>query len=501
MGRLTLEQLPPDTAEQALITGYKGTRLVVKAYAGSGKTSTLVKYALRNPRERILYLAFNRAIRDEALSKFPSNVDCKTSHQLAFAQIGRQYSHKLKNNLRLTDIALALPSPNWTLAKDINEALNAFLASADPRILDVHFCRSEKVQGKTRNQVMYQAQVLDGAQMIWQRMTDLEDEFPLIHDAYLKLYQLSFPNLARKYGTILFDEAQDSNPVTNHIVLQQQCKVIYVGDDHQQIYRFRGASNALQGPLLKNADTLYLTHSFRFGPQVAMVANALLMLKKETKPVIGRGAQDQVVTSLPDGTGRFTVLSRTVIGVITNAIMASMEGRKVYWVGGVEAYQLAELEDLFWFARRQNDNVRSKKLLKEYRDFEEYEDIAKATKDSEMLRAIALIEGFDDIPGLISLMLGQTVNNEENSDITLSTAHRCKGLEWLNVVLDDDFPDVFDPELGPEAREDEINLLYVASTRAMNTLVINQAIALILRYARGLAAKKRAAAASTIPPQ
>lgn len=498
MGRLTLEQLPPDTPEQALITGYKGTRLVVKAYAGSGKTSTLVKYALRNPRERILYLAFNRAIRDEALSKFPSNVDCKTSHQIAFAVIGRQYTHKLKNNLRLTDIAQALPSPNWTLAKDILEALNSFLASADPRILDVHFCRSERAQGKTRNQVMYQAQVLDGAQMIWQRMTDREDGFPLVHDAYLKLYQLSLPNLARKYTAILFDEAQDSNPVTNHIVLQQKCKVIYVGDDHQQIYRFRGASNALNAPFLRNADTLYLTHSFRFGPQVAMVANALLMLKKETKPVIGRGAQDQVLTSLPESTEQFTVLSRTVIGVITNAIMAAMTGRRIYWVGGIESYQLAELEDLFWFSRRQHDRIRNQKLLKEYRDFEDYEDIAKATKDPEMFRAIALLKDFDDIPGLIAMMLEQTVSDEQNSDITVSTAHRCKGLEWSNVVLADDYPDVFDPELDPESREDEINLLYVASTRAMQTLVINQSVALILRYAKGLAARRRAAAATPI---
>lgn len=40
-----MKQLPPDTPEQSLITQYKGPRLVVKAYAGTGKTTTLVKYA------------------------------------------------------------------------------------------------------------------------------------------------------------------------------------------------------------------------------------------------------------------------------------------------------------------------------------------------------------------------------------------------------------------------------------------------------------------------
>lgn len=499
MGRITLDNLPPDTQEQSRITQYKGSRLVVKAYAGTGKTSTLVKYALMNPRDRVLYLAFNRAIRDEALSNFPENVDCKTSHQIAFSAIGRQYGHKLKNHLRLTDIAQALPSHNWTLAKDISETLNAFLASADPRILDVHFCHSERAQGRTRNQMVYQAQVLNEAQMIWKRMTDIDDSFPITHDAYLKLYQLSMPNLARKYTTILFDEAQDSNPVTNHIVLQQKCKLIYVGDDHQQIYRFRGASNALQTPFFRSMDTLYLTHSFRFGPQIALVANAILMLKKETKPVIGRGLQDQVVTSLPKGTDRFTILSRTVTGVITNALLAAMGGKRIYWVGGVKAYQLAELEDLFWFSRRQNDRIHNQKLLKEYRDFEDFEAIAKATKDPEMFRSIALLNDFDNIPVLIALMLEKTVTDPDSADIIVSTAHRCKGLEWKCVVLAEDFADVFDPELKPEDREDEVNLLYVACTRAMHTLVINQTVALILRYAKGLAAKKRAALKASNP--
>ncbi|TPC77015.1 DNA helicase, partial [Salmonella enterica subsp. enterica serovar Goldcoast] len=83
-----MKQLPPDTPEQSLITQYKGPRLVVKAYAGTGKTTTLVKYAHNNLDSRILYLAYNRAIRDEAREKFPANVDCKTSHQLAYATIG-----------------------------------------------------------------------------------------------------------------------------------------------------------------------------------------------------------------------------------------------------------------------------------------------------------------------------------------------------------------------------------------------------------------------------
>jgi len=49
-----------DTPEQAAVIGWAGHRLVVSAFAGTGKTSTLVRYALANPGSRMLYLAYNR---------------------------------------------------------------------------------------------------------------------------------------------------------------------------------------------------------------------------------------------------------------------------------------------------------------------------------------------------------------------------------------------------------------------------------------------------------
>ena len=493
-GLSPLDSLPPDTPEQALVTGYTGSLLVVRAYAGTGKTSTLVKYALRNPNISMLYLAFNRAIRDEAASKFPHNVDCKTSHQLAFAALGKRYAHKLSNNLRLTDIVRALAHPSWKEAKLILSVLQAFMASPDDTITPVLMPEPEEKDGRGRRSErnFLTDQTVLNAQLIWDRMIDPEDDFPIVHDGYLKLYQMQSPDLSSRYQTILFDEAQDSNPVTNAIVLSQhKARIIYVGDDHQQIYRFRGASNAMKSGLLKNADIMHLTHSFRFGPQVATVANVLLMLKGESRPVIGRGGEDQVLRSLPQGATHYTVLCRTVMGVIGNALMASLAGMKVYWVGGIRSYQLGELEDIYWLALRRPDMVQSSRIKSDFRDYGHYEEVAKATKDPEMLRAIALLDAYSDIPNLIQILHKQSVSNEKAANITVSTSHRSKGLEWHTVVLADDFPDVFDPDLSAADREDEINLLYVASTRARRTLVINDAIDLVLRYAKGLALKKQ----------
>lgn len=140
MNENTLTKIQTSTPEQSEIISYKGRRLKVIAFSGTGKTSTLVKYALENNSERMLYLAFNRAIRDEAVSKFPKNVECKTSHQLAFASVGRNYTHKLRNNLRLSDIAQALPNTeaNWSLVKDISKTLNTYCIFSPALITQLH---------------------------------------------------------------------------------------------------------------------------------------------------------------------------------------------------------------------------------------------------------------------------------------------------------------------------------------------------------------------------
>ena len=55
----------------------------------------------------------------------------------------------------------------------------------------------------------------------------------------------------------------------------------------------------------------------------------------------------------------------------------------------------------------------------------------------------------------------RVVTHEKDAQVTVSTAHRSKGLEWPVVMLSEDFTDITDPLLS----QDETNLLYVAVTR------------------------------------
>jgi len=94
---------------------------------------------------------------------------------------------------------------------------------------------------------------------IFGKMTDLNNDLPVTHDVYLKVWALTNPIIRKDY--IFFDEYQDSNPVIAQIIKNQDCQKIFVGDQFQQIYSWRGAVNALQD---KSLDMLYITKIFSF---------------------------------------------------------------------------------------------------------------------------------------------------------------------------------------------------------------------------------------------
>ena len=211
------------TPEQNAIIAWRGKQLVVNAFAGTGKTTTLVQFVQANPESKMLYLAYNRAIRDEAEQKFPFNVECKTSHQLAWSHFGRHFRHQLTANLRITDVARKLNTRHWPLARLALTGLNTFLCSAEPEPGIIHLPAEDERHGLSADEILGVVQVL------WYEVSRTESDFPITHDVYLKLFQLSGPSLASKWDTILFDEAQDANPVTSAFVLSQPCRIVLVG--------------------------------------------------------------------------------------------------------------------------------------------------------------------------------------------------------------------------------------------------------------------------------
>ena len=241
------------TNEQKLCVeaAIKGQSLKIKAFAGSGKTSTLVEIAKKLP-GRGLYLAYNKTIQLDATGKFPVHVDCKTAHSIAY----RANAYKIKDrvrNLNVFDIIKYLEIEQiysyeeYDIAFLVLKLLRVFVNS-DKQNIDYYFRYNlvlQEVAGDNDEQTKsIRNYIINKASEYWSKCTEEGSTLPIEHDFYLKMYQLSNPDLTSTYDFILFDECQDANPVLLDILSKQACQKIYVGDEQQQIYSWRGSINA-----------------------------------------------------------------------------------------------------------------------------------------------------------------------------------------------------------------------------------------------------------------
>jgi hypothetical protein len=452
------------TGEQALIAQSKSRLLRVEAFAGTGKTTTLVEYAKARPQERMLYLAFNKAIQMEAERRFPKNVECRTTHSLAW-KFGKPYNEvgKLGEN-RPLDVSRDL-GVKPTLAGLILDTVNNYLCSADNELGSDHIPDDPRINVKEYDNI------LNGAKLLWARMRDLEySGIRLPHDGYLKLYQLSKPVLG--YDTILFDEAQDANPATTDIVLRQECGKVFVGDTHQQIYSFRGADNALKK--LPAEETLYLTQSFRFGRGVAGLANLLLTeFKGETNTLKGLGRHGTTLFSV-DCDKQYAFIARTNSAVFDEAVSMLDGDKKLHFVGGPAGYRFDRILDAYNLFVGEKHRIRDP-YYRKFECFTEMEKFGEDTDDKELKMLCRVIRKYEhDIPSLIDRLTARHNPDMARADVLFCTAHKSKGLEFDQVVLANDYSELLNEDgkqCGPgEIELEEINILYVASTRAKAAL-------------------------------
>lgn len=492
------------TTEQTGIINETARLVVVRALAGTGKTSTLLGYAKSKPHVRMLYIVLNKSVQKEAEEKFRgTGVKPMTSHGLAFRYTGSKYQHKLaKGNLKPYEIESALGiskelqkeigyygsyNDNMVIASIVLETLTKFLYSPDKEIQVKHMAgdcgRLVKILNQDENTVSQI--ILYQTQKLWAKMIETEDSaIPMMHDGYLKLFQLSNPALTG-YDEFLVDEAQDSNPCTLSIIFKQSGKIILVGDDQQAIYGWRGARNALAFAIKQGAAVHYLTGSFRFGENIARVANAVLDVKGVNYGVGGLGGLDRI-GRIEEGQQK-TIISRTNAGVFSHTARA-INNEKTWWhVGGSEGYRFDQILDVYYLWKRMLDSIRDP-FIKSFTDFTELKVYVDDVGDAELKPRCRIVEEYgDQVPVIIEKIKGKVgaASSIDSSDVVLGTCHKMKGLEAPNVLLDDDFIELCEftemlnkatpGEKAEQLRKanEELNILYVGITRAKKVLQLN----------------------------
>jgi F-box protein, helicase, 18 len=444
--------------------------VVVDAKAGTGKTTTAVGFAHARPTKRLLYMAFNKTAQMDAQARFGSNsnTECRTTHSLAWAAFGRLFQSRTTFNWRALDVRSELNLPNIRAAAMVQAILTRYLQSRERDIGVEHAKEAETRFNATEVEL---GEAIANARTLWRRMQDRSDTVQMPHDAYLKMWALSNPRL--EYDYILCDEWQDANPVTAQVVeMQRHSKIVILGDPHQSIYAFRGAVNAMNQ--FAGARRVHLTKTWRFGPKVAHVANTVLAEFKREQHLIQAMGVDAPYRS----GSAVTKLARTNAQLFADAI--AVRGAGVHWVGGIEKYELDKILDAYFLFAGKRDRIVDP-FLRHFATFGELATYGEEAKDREAKVLAEVVEKYThDIPSLIGQVKANEVKDPAQAQLLLTTAHKAKGLDWDYVQLADDFEILAETEAllaqdpNGQIEEQEINLLYVALTRAKRQLALNE---------------------------
>ncbi len=451
--KATMEQ------EQAIDLFKTGESLKINAFAGSGKTSTL-KFLADTSTHSGLYLAFNRTLADEAKLKFPYWVTCKTSHSIAYSFIQTKYKYtkdKMFGTMNSNRIAEVLYLESLNLNSNIEltprqcaslilETVRKYMQSDDENIDVKHV--PEWGCLKLQNIESLKRIIVNYANTLWELMVDAKSVIPLGHDGYFKLWALSHPTIPVNY--VLLDEAQDTAPVMLGVLKKQECQIVLVGDKYQQIYEWRGAINAMD--TLKTDNEASLTQSFRFGDSIAEAATKLLSLLGELKCIKGNSS---IISKLQCHDPN-AILCRTNAGVVDYTIKCLEGGVTPHILGGN-----GEIIRFLTAVNRLKSGEHTE--IPEFFGFTSWSEIISYSKTEEggnLKTLVKIVEKY----GVDKLLatLGKMNASEQDSNLIVSTVHRAKGRQWDKILVVDDFSLT---ENG-EYNKSELNLLYVAMTRA-----------------------------------
>ena len=459
---------------------------VIEARAGSGKTSTIVealKYVKRG--ESCTFLAFNKSIATELVSRVPQSVRVKTFHSYGFGALQREFGRLEVQDDKERRLLREEPRFSNRTAKQKAAAVkvtglakaNLLPSTSDPEDSIVELLR-----------------LLDSQQWV----ADFEEDEDRVQVVEMVLYLLERGKDVRGTGnTISFDdmcwipavlglslyrvdrlfsdESQDASPCQHWLIehaIKASGRLCAIGDSRQAIYQFRGADKNSMAKLEQRfgARQLPLSITYRC-PRLVVEAVHHIVGDLEAAPNAPDGiVEDSTINRMlaQARPGDF-VLSRTNAPLIKHCLELIKQQRRATILGRnigksllslVENTHAGSVDDLETKVRAWADKE-TERLLR--RDPEaptghitDRRDCVLAVADSaatidEVLTRIEHL--FDD---------GDPVDR-----VTFSSTHRAKGLERDRVWM---LRDTYMRSRKGQPSVEEQNLFYVACTRAKREL-------------------------------
>lgn len=471
---------PSPTDEQITILDHirsSDENLIIKALAGTGKTTTLEFIQAATKIKPILYVCFNKRIAEEAKTKFPSTTSIKTLNGLGHGIWGKACSRKLNVSLKKTSEhfkALVSSAPKntqrvlWDSYWDVCSGVG--MAKAIGYVPDGKFPQAKRLISKEDfyplieggddelTQDLIDELLLQSIKSAYEGYIDFDDQ------VYMPaLFGGSFPRFPFNF----VDEGQDLNPV-NHVMLDKLVKsrLCLVGDEYQSIYAFRGAVQGGMRTLQDRFQMASLDLSVSFRCRRVIVENARWRAPHYQWMKEG-GHVEQLkqldARTIPDGLDdkeqpTTAIICRNNAPLFRCALQLLASGRSVKVVGSdigprVVAImrELGDEDDSRAKFEASIDEWLSEKLVK-----------AKSNTARDIADCMRVFAEHGNTLGQ-SVAYAQHLMAQEGK-IQLLTGHKSKGMEYGTVFHLDPF--LIDEDKGGEQ---EANLRYVIQTRAKDT--------------------------------
>lgn len=481
--------------QRAFVVAVRDTaqHLVLRATAGSGKTTTLTEAAWHLDTSRpCVYFAYNKHSVVDVGARLPPRVWASTLHAYGRRILCRERQLQLDvdedKSLRLAHLlyqeeradrrVIRAAARVWDVAREY--ALDAD-AHEDDLVTLALAAEWPEEQGFT-----VLRRVLQGM-----RYFSLQDwqmgGLPDFGDFLWLPLELGYARST--LSVALVDEAQDLTPGRQRFIKHllglddsaQAGRLIAVGDPEQAIYTYAGADPQGLWRLAKQigAHEMPLSVSFRCpASHIALARTASSFI--ESTPNAREGQVEHVEAEKAVYTRGDVILSRlnaplvrAALMLMTRNVSVNIRGRDLavrLETAAQEAFPAPFGQDLV----RDLVNVlyerRAKPLLKKAREGDlaakkalgELKDLCACLR-LLALRAVSLGKGTTDLAGVSGVLRSLY---HEDADVLLSTVHRAKGLEWDRVTI-------LYPELMPSPHgdpEEERCVLFVALTRGKDTL-------------------------------
>jgi len=457
----------PPTSEQSAILDFireSPENLMIRALAGTGKSSTLEmidKIAKPVPH---LYLVFGKANQLEAEKKFASSTIVRTFNGIGHRVWGDFCTKSVKLNKSkqndifreiVAEVSSAEAREYWLVYDQVMVGVN--LARAIGYIPSTHAKSEKSIVEASRlysllderpgeiTKELIDSILLESIRQSYNGIIDFPDQ------CYMPAL---FGGFYPRFPLVLVDEYQDLSPV-QHAMLDKLCKhsrQIGVGDDAQSIYGFRGAkAGGMEQAIEKfQMATMSLSVSFRCPSKIVENVHWRVPDFKAFREggIVSTKHNDEIL----DNT---TVLCRNNAPLLTKAMHLIQDGRAVN-VSGVDIG-----DRLLRLMKKLGDESMTKAQTLSRIDEWQAQKLANGSKSAKDM-AECMRVFVRKSPSLGAAIAYAKHMFEQSGTIQFMTGHKSKGLEFDHVYH-------LEPGLCSDHGQDP-NIKYVIDTRSRNTL-------------------------------